>query len=166
MLSRNNVSSEEWTLHPLAVQRIWEIFGRARVDFFASKDTLTAQSLFYKEHRCPGLRMAQPSALCFPPSRSATVGTQASQGTMAQADSNSPPLEEPTAGVRVIPAAESSPMADLLETGSPLSSEWYNEAPSLRSEISNFLDLVSRPRLRPGHLRCVSGTFISAGDVG
>ncbi len=28
--SRNNVSSEEWTLHPLAVQKIWEIFGRAR----------------------------------------------------------------------------------------------------------------------------------------
>ncbi len=82
------------------------------------------------------------------PRRSATVGTQASQGTMAQADSNSPPLEEPTAGVRVIPAAECSPMADLLETGSPLSSERYNEAPSLRSEISNFLDLVSRPRLR------------------
>ncbi len=29
MLSRNNVSSEEWTLHPLTVQRIWEIFGKA-----------------------------------------------------------------------------------------------------------------------------------------
>ncbi len=38
MLSRNNVSSEEWTLHPLAVQRIWEIFGKAQVDLFASKD--------------------------------------------------------------------------------------------------------------------------------
>ncbi len=29
MLSRNNVSSEEWMLHPLAVQKIWEDFGRA-----------------------------------------------------------------------------------------------------------------------------------------
>ncbi len=38
ILSRNNVSSEEWTLHPLAVQRIWEIFGKVRVDIFASKD--------------------------------------------------------------------------------------------------------------------------------
>ncbi len=38
MLSRNNVSSEEWMLHPHVVQRIWEIFGRARVDLFASKD--------------------------------------------------------------------------------------------------------------------------------
>ncbi len=29
MLSRNNVSSEEWMLHPLVVQRICETFGRA-----------------------------------------------------------------------------------------------------------------------------------------
>ncbi len=40
MLSRNNVSSEEWTLHPLAVQRIWEVFGRARIDLFASEDKI------------------------------------------------------------------------------------------------------------------------------
>ncbi len=91
MLLRNNVSSEEWTLHPLAVQKIWEVFGRARVDLF-------------------GQRMAQPFALCFPPSRSATAGTQASQGTMAQAYFDSPLLEEPTVGVRVIPGAESSPV--------------------------------------------------------
>ncbi len=38
MLTRNNVSSEEWTLHPLAVKRTWEVFGRARVDLFASED--------------------------------------------------------------------------------------------------------------------------------
>ncbi len=49
---------------------------------------LSLPNLFYKEHGCPGPRMAQPSALCFPPSRFATAGTQASQGTTAQADSN------------------------------------------------------------------------------
>ncbi len=38
MLSRNNVSSEEWMLHPLVVQRICETFGRAWVDLFLSKD--------------------------------------------------------------------------------------------------------------------------------
>ncbi len=38
MLSRNNVSSGEWTLHPLAVQKICEVFGRARVDLFASEN--------------------------------------------------------------------------------------------------------------------------------
>ncbi len=50
---------------------------------------LSLPNLLYKEHGCPGPRMAQPSALCFHPSRFATAGTQASQGTMAQADSNS-----------------------------------------------------------------------------
>ncbi len=38
MLSRNNVSSNEWMLHRLVVQKIWEIFGKAQVDLFASKD--------------------------------------------------------------------------------------------------------------------------------
>ncbi len=57
------------------------------------------------------------------PSCSATAGTQAIQGTMAQADSNSPALEELTVGVGAIPAAESTPVADPLETGPSLSSE-------------------------------------------
>ncbi len=56
-----------------------------------------------------------------PPSRSATAGTQASQGTTAQADSNSPPLEEPTVGVGAIPAAESSPV-DLLSQANGMAS--------------------------------------------
>ncbi len=82
---------------------------------------LSLPNLFYKEHGCPGPRMAQPSTLCFPRSCSATADTQASQGTMAQADSNSPPLEEPTVGAGVIPPAESSSMGNTLETGPPLS---------------------------------------------
>ncbi len=76
--------------------------------------------------------MAQPSTLSFPPSRSATAGTQASQGATAQADSNSPLLEEPTVGVGVIPATESSPVADPLETGPPLSSERHDMASTAR----------------------------------
>ncbi len=115
MLSRNNVSTEEKTLHPLTFQIIWDVFGRARVDLFRLRRQLSLPNIFYKEHGCPAPRMAQPSALCFPSSRSATAGTQASQGTMAQDYSNSPPLEEPTVGVGVIPAAEISPVADPLD---------------------------------------------------
>ncbi len=70
---------------------------------------LSLPNLFYNEHGCPGPRMAQPSALCFSPSRSATAGTQASQGTTAQADSNSPPLKELTVGVGIIPANKAAP---------------------------------------------------------
>ncbi len=51
MLSRNNVSSEEWTHHPFAVHKIWEVFGRARVDLFASEDNSHCPIFFYKEHR-------------------------------------------------------------------------------------------------------------------
>ncbi len=102
MLSRNNVPSEEQTL------------------------------FFYKEYGCPGPRMAQPSAPCFPPSHSATAGTQASQGTTAQAYSNSTPLEEPNVGFGVIPTTESSPVADPLKTGLSLSSEWHNLASTAR----------------------------------
>ncbi len=67
--------------------------------------------------------MAQSSALCFPFNRSATAGTQESQGATAQAYSNSTPLEEPAVGVGVILAARSSPVANPLEMVPPLSSE-------------------------------------------
>ncbi len=48
MLSRNNVSSGEWTLHPLVVQKIWEVFGRARVDLFASEENSHCPIFFTK----------------------------------------------------------------------------------------------------------------------
>ncbi len=64
---------------------------------------LSLPNLFYIEHGCPGPQVALSSALCFPSSRSAIVGTQVSQGATAQADSNSPPLEEPAMGVGSIP---------------------------------------------------------------
>ncbi len=93
---------------------------------------LSLPNLFYKEHGCPGPGIAQPSALCFSPNRSATAGTQASQGTTAQASFNSPPLEEPTVGIRIIPAADGSPVANLPETGPPLSSERHDMASTAR----------------------------------
>ncbi len=80
--------------------------------------------------RKAGPRMAQPSDLCFSPNRSATAGTQTSQGTTAQASINSAPLEEPTVGVRIIPAADGRP--DSLETGPPLSSERHDMASTAR----------------------------------
>ncbi len=66
---------------------------------------LSLPNLFYKEHGCPCPRMAQPSARCFSPNRSATAGTQTSYGMTAQASFNSPPLEEPTVGVRITSVA-------------------------------------------------------------
>ncbi len=48
MLSRNNISSGEWTLLPLSVQTIWEVYGRARVDLFASEDNSHCPIFFTK----------------------------------------------------------------------------------------------------------------------
>ncbi len=48
MLTMKNVSSEEWTLQPLAIQKIWEVFGRAQVDLFGSKDNSHCPIFFTK----------------------------------------------------------------------------------------------------------------------
>ncbi len=67
MLLRDNVSSEEWTLHPLTVQKIWEVFGRARVDLFASEDNSHCPIYFMRStdalaHEWPSLPL-----YAFPP---------------------------------------------------------------------------------------------------
>ncbi len=67
MLSRNNVSSGEWTLHPLAVQKIWEVLGRAWVDLFTSEDNFhcpifLAKSTDALAHEWPSLPL-----YAFPP---------------------------------------------------------------------------------------------------
>ncbi len=49
MLSRSNVPSDEWTLHPQTVQKIWEIFGRPEIDLFASEDNTHCQTYFSKD---------------------------------------------------------------------------------------------------------------------
>ncbi len=116
-LSRKNVSSEEWMLHLLAVQKIWEVFGRARVDLFASEDNSHCPIFFTKStdalaHEWPSLPLyASPQSLCY---------------RRYSGESEMP----------------------------------------LHPEMVNFLGLVSRLRLRPGHLRCVSVSFIPAGDAG
>ena len=38
MLSRGGPRDDDWSLNPLIVQRLWALFGEARVDLFASKE--------------------------------------------------------------------------------------------------------------------------------
>lgn len=49
VLSRSNVPSEEWMLHLPMVQRILEIFGKAEVDLFVSKDNSRCPADFLKD---------------------------------------------------------------------------------------------------------------------
>ncbi|KAL0148359.1 hypothetical protein M9458_056339, partial [Cirrhinus mrigala] len=48
MLSRSNVPSGEWTLHPLA-QKIWEVFGKAEVNLFTSVDNSHCPMYYSKD---------------------------------------------------------------------------------------------------------------------
>ncbi len=49
MLSRSNVPSEEWMLHPQVVQKIWKTFGKAEVDLLASKDNSHCPTYYSKD---------------------------------------------------------------------------------------------------------------------
>ncbi len=49
MLSRSNVPSEEWMIHPQVVQKIWKTFGKAEVDLFASKDNSHCPTYYSKD---------------------------------------------------------------------------------------------------------------------
>ncbi len=125
MLSRNNVSSEEWTLHPLAVQKIWEVFCRARADLFASKDNSHCPIFFTKStdalaHEWPSLPLYAFSPVALLPQVLRRVREQHKLILIAPLWRNQP-------WVWVIPAAKSSLVADPLETGPSLSSkrQWY-----------------------------------------
>ncbi len=80
-----------------------------------------------------GPRLAQPPPLCIPPDRPASTGRQAYQGTGSQGAIGGPLVEEPTLVVRADSATDSSPLARAPETGSPLSGERNNMAPSTRA---------------------------------
>lgn len=59
MLSRINVPSEECMIHPQSVQRIWEIFGKAEVNFLPQKTIFISQ--FISKDRPSLLPYAFPS---------------------------------------------------------------------------------------------------------
>ncbi len=141
MLSRSNVPSEEWMLHPQVVQKIWKTFGKAVVDNssgyssrpFRLQRQLSLPNLLFEGQGCVGPRLAQPPPLCIPPDRPASTGRQAYQGTGSQGAIGGPLVEEPTLVVRADSATDSSPLARAPETGSPLSGERNNMAPSTRA---------------------------------
>ncbi|KAI2662214.1 ORF V: Enzymatic polyprotein [Labeo rohita] len=113
MLSRSNVPSGEWTLHLQTVQKIWEVFGKAEVDLFASKDNSHCPIYFSKDrdalaHNWPNLLLyAFPPTSLIPQDPAVVFGT--------------------------VPAALCSPLADPPEAGPPLSGERVHMAPPTQS---------------------------------
>ncbi|KAI2668545.1 Gag-Pro-Pol polyprotein [Labeo rohita] len=108
---------------------LWQ--GRGRP--LRLKRQLSLPNILFEGQRCVGPRLAQPPPVCLSPDILDSSGTQASQGTEAQAHSGGPSLEEPAMVVRAVPAALCSPLADPPEAGPPLSGERDNMAPPARS---------------------------------
>ncbi len=132
MLSRSNVPSEEWMLHPQVVQKVLEDLWQGRSRPFRLQRQLSLPKLLFEGQGRVGPRLAQPP-LCTPPDRPASTGRQAYQGTGSQGAIGGPLVEEPTLVVRTDSATDSSPLARAPEMGSPLSCERNNMAPSTRA---------------------------------
>ncbi len=108
---------------------LWQ--GRSRP--FRLQRQLSLPNLLFEGQGRVGPRLAQPPPLCIPPDRPASTGRQAYQGTGSQGAIGGPLVEEPTLVVRADSATDSSPLARAPETGSPLSGERNNMAPSTRA---------------------------------
>ncbi len=111
------------------LEDLWQ--GRSRP--FCLQRQLSLPNLLFEGQGCVGPRLAQPPPLCIPPDRPASTGRQAYQGTGSQGAIGGPLVEEPTLVVRADSATDSSPLARAPETGSPLSGERNNMAPSTRA---------------------------------
>ncbi len=111
------------------LEDLWQ--GRSRP--FRLQRQLSLPNLLFEGQGCVGPRLAQPPPLCIPPDRPASTGRQAYQGTGSQGAIGGPLVEEPTLVVRADSATDSSPLARAPETGSPLSGERNNMAPSTRA---------------------------------
>ncbi len=111
------------------LEDLWQ--GRSRP--FRLQRQLSLPNLLFEGQGRVGPRLAQPPPLCIPPDRPASTGRQACQGTGSQGAIGGPLVEEPTLVVRADSATDSSPLARAPETGSPLSGERNNMAPSTRA---------------------------------
>ncbi len=114
--------------------------GRSRP--FRLQRQLSLPNLLFEGQGRVGPRLAQPPPLCIPPDCPASTGRQACQGTGSQGAIGGPLVEEPTLVVRADSATDSSPLAPAPETGSPLSGERNNMAPSTRAV--GFLRLAAQ----------------------
>ncbi len=123
------------------LEDLWQ--GKSRP--FRLQRQLSLPNLLFEGQGRVGPRLAQPPPLCIPPDRPASTGRQACQGTGSQGAIGGPLVEEPTLVVRADSATDSSPLARAPETGSPLSGERNNMAPSTRAVGSLHLAAQREP---------------------
>ena len=66
-LSRDNIPPGEWSLHPQTVQFLWRLFGRAEIDFFASRDNAHCPNFFSKSEDALSQTWPSLPLYAFPP---------------------------------------------------------------------------------------------------
>ena len=66
-LSRNNVPTGEWSLHPQTVRLLWQRFGRAEVDLFASPENAHCPVFFSKNDSALSHMWPHCPLYAFPP---------------------------------------------------------------------------------------------------
>ncbi|XP_077054610.1 uncharacterized protein LOC143706527 [Siphateles boraxobius] len=66
-LSRNHVPPGEWSLHPQTVQLLWRLFGKAKVDLFASKVNAHCPLFFSKNEDALAQTWPSLPVNAFPP---------------------------------------------------------------------------------------------------
>ncbi len=123
------------------LEDLWQ--GRSRP--FRLQRQLSLPNLLFEGQGRVGPRLVQPPPLCIPSDRPASTGRQAYQGTGSQGAIGGPLVEEPTLVVRADSATDSSPLARAPETGSPLSGERKNMAPSTQAVGSLHLEPSGLP---------------------
>ncbi|XDV44991.1 hypothetical protein PO909_013179 [Leuciscus waleckii] len=116
-LSRNQVPTGEWSLHPQTVQLLWKKFGRAEVDLFASQENAHCPEFFSKTDFSPD------------------SGGRTGQGRRMLSAACSPTLDEPTLVPNCDAVSEHRPVASASEEGSPLSSQRLDLASSPRAVV-------------------------------
>ncbi|KAI2645832.1 ORF V: Enzymatic polyprotein [Labeo rohita] len=138
-LSRQVSLGGEWRLHPQSVQLIWDRFGQAQVDLFASPESTHCQ-LWYGLTEAPprdrrtGTQLAKgPTQVCFSPGEPHRTNLVQSQGGRGTDSLGGPLLAQQNLVLGSGAPGISSSLAHSSEEGPPFSGEGHNLAPAPRS---------------------------------
>ncbi|KAL0195159.1 hypothetical protein M9458_008731, partial [Cirrhinus mrigala] len=94
VLSRQGPRPGEWMLHPEVVEQIWEIFGPAQVDLFATRENTHSSSS--PGAGCHGTDVAEALSVRLSPDRSAPGSSGESTPGRGQPTTSSPVLAGPS----------------------------------------------------------------------
>ncbi len=140
MLSRRRIPQGEWRLHPESVRMIWNLYGEAEVDLFATSENAHCPSFFSLSHsplEGDALTARWPTArlYAFPLSSDQDIasGVMQDQGGASVRHTHSSELAEPALVSGPDRAADSPPLADSGQEGHVISGGRLGVAPEPRT---------------------------------